>query len=103
MDRIVEGLTGKRIKIHAAEMLTSFSNDVYRRATDQQATSAVSRWLGACRVLGVSPDADREKVKKVYLGLVKLYHEAGEAPNPEKAKEVNAAYQVICEQKGWPK
>ena len=103
VDRIVESLTGKPIKVHAAKLLKSFSNDVYRRATGQEVTSEVDEWLAACRVLGVSPDANRQAVKKVYLRLVRLYHEAGEAPNPEKAREVNAAYQTICAQKGWQK
>lgn len=102
-DRIIEGWSGKGLKVRAAGILKSFSNDVYHRATGQEVTSAVDQWLAACRVLGVSPDADQDTVKKVYVRLVKLYHEAGEAPNPEKAKEVNAAYQKICEEKGWRK
>lgn len=52
-------------------------------------------------VLGVSPDADEETVKKAYRALVKKYHPDKYINNPladlaaEKMKEINKAYDMI--------
>lgn len=52
-------------------------------------------------VLGVSPDADEETVKKAYKELVKKYHPDKYINNPladlaaEKMKEINQAYDMI--------
>lgn len=52
-------------------------------------------------VLGVSPDADEETVKKAYRALVKKYHPDKYVNTPmaevasEKMKEINRAYDMI--------
>lgn len=56
-------------------------------------------------VLGVSPDADEETVKKAYRALVKKYHPDRYANSPmqetaaEKMKEINQAYDMITKGK----
>ena len=53
------------------------------------------------KVLGVSPNADDEKIKKAYRDLVRKYHPDKYGDNPladvaaEKMKEINAAYDRI--------
>ncbi len=53
------------------------------------------------KVLGVSPDATNDEVKKAYRALVKQYHPDNYADNPladlaaEKMKEINEAYSEI--------
>lgn len=49
-------------------------------------------------VLGLSPSASEEEVRKAYRALVKKYHpdlNPGDAAAAEKMKEVNAAYEQI--------
>lgn len=52
-------------------------------------------------ILGVSPDASEEEIKKAYRSLVKKYHPDNYANSPladvaeEKMKEVNEAYEQI--------
>lgn len=52
-------------------------------------------------VLGVSPDADEETIKKAYRSLVKKYHPDKYINNPladlaaEKMKEINKAYDML--------
>ncbi len=56
-------------------------------------------------VLGVSPNADEETVKKAYKELVKRYHPDKYVNNPladlaaEKMKEINQAYDIIINKK----
>lgn len=57
------------------------------------------------KVLGVSPDADEETIKKAYRSLVKKYHPDRYANSPmadmatEKLKEINKAYDMITNKK----
>ena len=57
------------------------------------------------RVLGVSPSATDEEVKKAYRNLSKKYHPDANVNNPnqdeyeEKFKEVQAAYTAIMDQR----
>ena len=57
-------------------------------------------------VLGVSPDADEETIKKVYRDLIKKYHPDRYINNPladlaaEKTKELNKAYDMIMNKSG---
>ncbi|MBQ8345457.1 MAG: DnaJ domain-containing protein, partial [Clostridia bacterium] len=55
------------------------------------------------QILGVSPDASDEEIKKAYRGLARKYHpdkyrdsDLAELAS-EKMKEVNAAYEQIQE------
>lgn len=53
------------------------------------------------KVLGVSPDADKETIDKAHKELVKKYHPDRFTDNPlrdlaeEKLKEINEAYEII--------
>ena len=56
-------------------------------------------------ILGVSPDADEETIKKAYRTLVKKYHPDRYINNPladlaaEKMKEINKAYDTLLNNK----
>ena len=57
------------------------------------------------RVLGVSPDASDEEVKRAYRELARKYHPDNYQDNPladlaeEKMKEINEAYDAITQQR----
>ena len=50
------------------------------------------------KILGVSPDADDEEIKKAYRRLAKKYHpdlNPGDAEAARKMQQINAAYEQI--------
>ncbi|MEG2003852.1 MAG: DnaJ domain-containing protein, partial [Clostridia bacterium] len=57
------------------------------------------------KVLGLSPTATDEQIKKAYRALVKKYHPDAYTDNPlkelaaEKMKEINEAYESITKQR----
>jgi len=51
-------------------------------------------------ILGVNPQMTDEEIKKVYLALIKIYHEGtGMVKDENKWKEINSAYQRISEKR----
>lgn len=56
------------------------------------------------KILGVDSDAPQGVVRAAYKALCKQYHpDSGKEPNVEKTKEINIAYEQICNMKGWTK
>ena len=61
---------------------------------------------GPYSVLGVSPTASDEEIKKAYRELVRKYHPDNYLDNPlsdlaqEKMKQINEAYDIIMRQRG---
>ena len=52
------------------------------------------------KVLGVSPDASDEEIKKAYRELAKKYHPDSNAGNPQAEqmfKDVNEAYSILSD------
>lgn len=49
------------------------------------------------KILGVSPDASDEEIKKAYRKLAHKYHPDKEGGSEEKFKEINEAYQVLSD------
>ncbi|MBE6676143.1 MAG: J domain-containing protein, partial [Ruminococcaceae bacterium] len=54
------------------------------------------------KILGISPDADEDEIKKAYRTLARKYHPDRYAGKPElqasaeqKMKEINAAYEEV--------
>lgn len=88
-------LTGKPLKEYLAGIAKDMGDDVYTKVTTGKADPY--------RVLAVTPTTPPEVIKQVYKGLVKLYHEAGASPNPERMRDINSAYDQICRERGWPK
>jgi len=56
----------------------------------------------AYAVLGVGSEADRKEVRVRYMGLVKEVA-VDRGGSPTRAALVNAAYQAVCEARGWKK
>ena len=58
-------------------------------------------------VLGISPDASDDEIKRAYRDLTKKYHPDANVNNPlaelaeEKFKEVQEAYDEIMKQRDW--
>ena len=51
-------------------------------------------------ILGVSPQADKKEIKKVYQALTKKYHpdlHPGDKEKEERYKEINEAYHAIAD------
>lgn len=94
LDGSVQALTGSSLKHHFTGALKDFSDSAHEK-TSQPADNYAA--------LGVTPTTPPEKIKKVYLGLVKLYHESGEAPNDIRMRDINSAYEAICRERGWSK
>jgi len=49
------------------------------------------------KILGVSPDASEEEIKKAYRKLAHKYHPDKKGGSEEKFKEINEAYQVLSD------
>lgn len=91
-------VTGKPLKQYVAELIQQINDGNYERIAPRQ-TEPPDPYA----ILGVTRGTPRPVVKQVYLAMAKLYHEAGAAPNPDKMRDVNNAYQEICRERGWPK
>jgi hypothetical protein len=56
----------------------------------------------AYKILGISPDAPDEVVKAAHKVLARKYHPDNQAEgNEKKAKEINGAFDLIKELRGW--
>ena len=93
-DGAIRQLSGKGLRVHAADGLRGIADGMEREEGQAEDPYAV---------LGVCFADDRATIRKVYLRLQKLYHEAGACPNQAKLKQINAAYENICHEKGWVK
>jgi len=60
-----------------------------------QAAMAIKNYYA---ILGVSPQASQEEIKRAYRSLAKQYHpdkNLGDPASEEKLKEINEAYQIL--------
>lgn len=94
VDGSVQTLTGSSLKQYLNGAIKEFTEDTLQKQPERPDNYAV---------LGVTPVTPPEKVKQVYLALVKVYHEAGLSPNDLRMKDINSAYEAICKERGWPK
>ncbi len=100
LNEAVKQHTGKPISIHASELLHNIATGLKDKAEGRKPGVAVH---DPFQVLGVTREDDQNKVREAYLALTKLYHEAGPLANEDKWREINVAYQKICDLKGWKK
>ena len=106
LNAILEEATGRTASDYAADFLVSLAGNLRnpppkkKRATPAHARIDTG---DPYFILGVSRVSTQVAVKANYLALVKIYHEKGSVPNPERWKLINVAYTQICAERGWPK
>lgn len=94
VDGSVQTLTGSSLNQYLAGALKDVADDAHNKA---------NRPVDNYSLLGVNPNVKPEDLKKVYLALVKIYHESGLSPSPTRMRDINNAYESICKERGWPK
>jgi len=93
-----EKLTGKSI----AAWLREFQQPPRELPSEGETTSyePSMRLADAYAVLGLTPNAPPEQVKKHYRNLAKVFHSDKGAMNDEAMKLLNRAYEAIQRQRG---